>query len=291
MERKYRISLCVVIVLWVFATGLVVGKYRAESAELASLEASRTETSLKTTADVYSAAFENSTKAPPSTSLVAATTVAATDGKTPESWTEKTVLKLLNKAVNNAKKRKSLKLTKQEKVSMKLTDCSESALKIALNNIVQIYTGDRETIYKFKNGIATDRDGNTVTPKDILLPVGDKYNLTLQNISYAAAQKQGNNVKITVTIGKETVDYTKKPLNHSAGIGSLDFTKLDLSPATLDSATVTYERTNITAVVTPKGKLISITASLPVVIKAQGKLGKDFSATVKGSMKWSWRAG
>lgn len=324
MKKRYKALLCAAIVVWLTAIGLSLSRYvqgdavkatdgayqtsaQEESTGKQSAAVNATESRIKSTVNAtesriivkaettqaIEAAKPAGNAADTETDVTEATTQPTTvlEGKAPDSWSEATIIKKLRAAINRVEtNEESFKLIEIKTIEMSITDCSDDSLFAGINNIVQGYTGEKEAVYSFEKGLATDANGISVMPKDVLPPSGDIFKLTTNNISYAVAEKEGENIRLTVRIDSETADLlTAVPLNHAAAIGYIDFSKLTLDPITLTDVKVTYSRATLSALVDSKNRLISISSEMPVQIDCSARLGKDFSAGISGMIACVWK--
>ena len=247
-------------------------------------------TTAPATETVVTTAKVTQTTIPAEPKTVTTTKTPVVEGKSPDSWSESTIIKKVRAAINRLETNDgNFKLSEVKTVNMEITNCSEASFYNAVNNVVQGYAGEKESVYTFNNGIATDSNGVSVTPKDVLPPEGNVFKLTNKNISYAVAQAQADNIKFTIKIGSERVDSTVKPVNHSAAIGYIDFSKLSFGSVTLTDATVVYERATLSVVVDSDNKLISASAVMPVQIESDCHLGKDFNVQIAGVITYTWK--
>ena len=204
--------------------------------------------------------------------------------------TKADIIEEVNAAVRQVEQKKTaFRVNEIRNATLQMKECSVEGLKPILENIVQSFAGEKETIYNFDGGVATDGTGNTVCVPDVLPPKYASFAAAIYSVEDATRSSVKNGLKYTLLIGAENVKTDGVPFDHACTTGYIDLTKLDFSPFVPESSEVSYGETTLTVMTDKKGTLLSLSCCIPVELKLRGNAGLPVELTVKGTVEYSVR--
>ena len=304
MKKEIKVIIAVVLAVWFFVMGFELGVYKEKKAQSA----------MSTVNPIASSTTQPSqtTTLPPATEPSTQPTVPSTQAtdpagdntttqkqdeatqpaeKDPLSLSKDEIVAEVNKYVNQVKKEQNMTASTNGVVNVNITDCSLNSAVNLINSAITSITekfGGTET-YTFVNGQATDADGNTVTPWDVIPPTKKDFSAVGAGVASAKVEKVGENLKYTVVMNtEETTMASPVPTYNSTVIGYLDLAGLDL-PFNLSTADMKYPGSTISVTVTPDGKVVELVNNLPMEGTGAAKLlGKEVFASFAGALDETW---
>ncbi len=305
MKKEIKVIIAVVLAVWFFVMGFELGAYKERKAhstintvnpvtttqpvETPTLPSTTEPTTLPEEPSTQpSAPVENEDNTTTQTQPDNTTTPAAKD---PLALSKAEIIAEVNKYVNQVKKEQKMTASTNGVVEVNVTDCSFSGAVGTINNIIKNITdafGGQAT-YNFANGKATDADGNSVTPWDVIPPTGKDFSAVDAGVVDAKVEKVGENTKYTIIMVVEDTTMTSPiPAYNSTVIGYLDLASLDL-PITLTQADMHYPGSTVSVTVTPDGKVVELVNKLPMEGTGATKLlGKEVFASFGGALDETW---
>lgn len=304
MKKEIKAIIAVVLAVWFFVMGFELGAYKEKKAHNAIDTVNPVTTTQPTTlptepstqpTEPTTLPTEPSTQ--PSVSADDNTTTQKQEDSTtptakdPLSLSKAEIIAEVNKYVNQVKKEKNMTASTNGVVEVNVTDCSFKGAVGPINNIIKNITdkfGGQAT-YTFVNGQATDADGNTVTPWDVIPPTHKDFSAVDAGVTDAKVEKVDNNMKYTIKIAVEDTTMTSPvPAYNSTVIGYLDLVGLDL-PITLTQADMHYPGSTVSVVVNPDGKVVELINKLPMEGTGAAKLlGREVFASFGGALDETW---
>lgn len=303
MKKEIKVIIAVVLAVWFFVMGFELGAYKEKKAHstINTVNPVTTTTQPSTNPEpiitTEPSTVTDPTVTEPSESDVNDNTTTKQDETT--KATEKDPLNLskdeivaeVNKYVNQVKKEQNMTATGSGVVEVNVTDCSfqgaVSTINSIIKNITDNFGGDEN--YTFVNGQATDADGNTVTPWDVIPPTHKDFLAADAGVASAKVEKVGENLKYTIVmVNEDTTMESPVPQYNSTVIGYLDLVSLDL-PITLTQADMHYPGSTISVVVNSDGKVVELINELPMEGTGAAKfLGREVFASFAGALDEKW---
>lgn len=298
MKKEIKAIIAVVLAVWFFVMGFELGAYKEKKAQSEINTVNPVVTTTQPTQPTQSTqpSTEPSTTPTLPTQQGEENTTGNNDvteptAKDPLSLSKQEIIAEVNKYVNQAKKEQNMTATGTSLVAIEVTECSAQGFVSTLNSIISGITekfGGEES-YTFVNGQATDADGNTVTPWDVISPTHKDFSALDEGVASAKVEKVGENTVYTITmVVEDTTMENPVPAYNSTVIGYLDLAGIDL-PITLTKADMHYPGSTIAVTVNPDGKVIEIANKLPMEGTGATKfIGKEVFASFAGALDEKW---
>ena len=301
MKKEFKVIIAVVLAVWFFVMGFELGVYKEKKAQstvtvnpITTTQPTQT-TTQPTLPPVTEMPTEPSTQ--PTVPADNNTTTQKQDEATqpaekdPLSLSKEEIVAEVNKYVNQVKKEQNMTASTNGVVNVNITDCSLNSAVNLINSAITSITekfGGTDT-YTFVNGQATDADGNTVTPWDVIPPTKKDFSALDAGVASAKVEKVGENLKYTIVMAnEETTMASPVPTYNSTVIGYLDLAGLDL-PFNLSTADMRYPGSTISVTVTPDGKVVELFNNLPMEGTGAAKLlGREVYASFAGALDETW---
>ena len=210
-------------------------------------------------------------------------------GAVPSSTAE--IVKAYNDAIAKAKAEQNMTVHKISDVNIAVTDCSIPAATSLINPIVQKFvTGSDDTWTFAGSNSGTNANGDTIDADKLVPPSRRPAALTEAHVASATATPAGDGYKMTITLVNEKSTYdgtnTVDPAANNAVVDPLNLATMDISPASISSAEMTYSGTVLEATVDGSGRLTELHVKLPMVGVGQGGISffKGISLTLEGAL-------
>ena len=302
MKKEIKAIISVVLVVWFFVMGFELGAYKERKAQNSIDTVNPITTEQSSTTPTLPPVTEPSTE--PSTEPTEPADPGEIDDSTTQTGDEPTapaakdplalskseIIAEVNKYVNQVKKEQNMTASTDGIVNVSVTDCSFNGAVSTINKIITNITDSfgGQATYNFSNGQATDADGNTVTPWDVIPPTGKDFSAVEAGVASAKVEKEGENIRYTIVMVEESTTLESPvPAYNSTVIGYLDLAGLDL-PITLTQADMKYPGSTISVLVTPEGKVVELVNKLPMEGTGAAKIIKDVFASFGGALDETW---
>ncbi len=300
MKKEIKVIIAVVLAVWFFVMGFELGAYKEKKAHNTIDTVNPVSTTQPTEPSTQPTepstqptepSTEPSVPADDNTTTQKQDEPTAPTTKDPLSLSKAEIIAEVNKYVNQVKKEQNMTASTNGVVEVNVTDCSFKGAVGTINNIIKSITdkfGGQAT-YTFANGQATDADGNTVTPWDVIPPTHKDFSAVDAGVTNAKVEKVGENIKYTINIAVEDTTMTSPvPAYNSTVIGYLDLAGLDL-PINLTTADMHYPGSTVSVVVNPDGKVVELINKLPMEGTGAAKLlGREVFASFGGALDETW---
>lgn len=313
IKKNHKTIISVVLSLWIFFMGFELGSYTGSQSVETTTEVTTTATPVtETTTQVTTVATTESTTAAEDTTDVDATVDADADEE--EEVTEETtevqdvstystdqILEKMNEAMATLEAAQNFTASKEETISVTVTDCTVSMLTSTVNSIVQGFVGSTSSTYTFVDGVGTETIDGTVTSTSctaasILPPEDQTFNVSSQMVTTATATQSGDNVIYSFTLIPESTTIESGndiPAYHSTTVGYLDLLGLELPDyVTISEANMNYHGSTVTITVDSQGRITTLDIEFPMDGEgtATVKIGLSASggASFEGGMDNSW---
>ncbi len=303
MKKEIKVIIAIVLAVWFFVMGFELGAYKEKKAQstINTVNPVTTTTTQPVTVPTVPSTtepttFPEATDPQPDVPGADDTTTAnneqdAPSVKDPLNLSKEEIVAEVNKYVNQLKKEQNMTAVGSSIVNVNVTDCTAQGFVSTINNIITSITdkfGGEEN-YTFVNGQATDAEGNTVTPWDVLPPSHKDFSALDAGVASAKVEKVGENTMYTIVIVAEDTTMTNPvPAYNSTVIGYLDLVSLDL-PITLTKADMHYPGSTISVVVNSDGKVVELINKLPMEGTGATKfIGKEVFASFGGALDEKW---
>ncbi len=195
------------------------------------------------------------------------------NGGVPGSKTE--IIDAYNKAISKTKAIGTVNVTKASKINISVTDCSIAIAKPLLNPIVQKFLNDSTTDFSFVDGKDTNSDK---TLNDLVPPSNREPSLKDEYTANASATPAGDGYTITINLVSETSTFdgtnTVKPAANESIIDPLNLATLDISPAKIASANMSYSGSTVEATVNGNGTLDKLVVKIPMEGNGSGQISR-----------------
>lgn len=300
MKKEIKIIIAVVLAVWFFVMGFELGVYKEKKAHSTISVTPITTQPAQTTQPTLPPTQPPVTEVPTEPSTQASTdntttqkqedTTASAD-KNDSDLSKDEIIAEVNKYINQVKKEQNMTASSSSVVTINVTDCSAQSLMGPINSVISGITekfNGQET-FTFVNGQATDEDGNTVTPWDVIPPTGKDFLALGAGVASATVEKVDANTRYTIVmVSEDTTMDGPVPTYNSTVIGYLDLAGLDL-PFNLTQADMHYPGSTISILVNPDGKVIELVNKLPMEGTGATKfIGKDAYASFAGALDEMW---
>lgn len=196
-----------------------------------------------------------------------------------------------NELINGMKKNPgACKLHKVTDTKINVTDAP--AMKDQINNIVQGLVKPSDQTYTFTgNGSMGTEDTNNNAECDmmnIINPGGKEVALKAEGVKEATATASGDGYTLNIVLAEEKSTFdgttTVNPVHHESCLTPLNLATLDLGPAKIAKADMTYPGATLTLTVDGQGRLTQYKSKLPMSGGGTGKLVVSLSVGLDGEM-------
>ncbi|MCM1543816.1 MAG: hypothetical protein NC110_00815 [Ruminococcus sp.] len=213
----------------------------------------------------------------------------STSAGTPSS--KEDIVAKYNELINGMKSNPgTVKLHKTSNTVINVTDAP--AMKDQINKIVQGLVKPSDTMYTFTgNGSMGTEDTNNNAEcdmKNIITPGGRDVALKAEGVKDATCTPSGDGYTMTINLIEETSSFngtdTVNPVHHESCLSPLNLATLDISPAKISEANMTYPGATLILNVDGQGRLAKYETKLPMSGSGSGKLVVSLSVGLEGSM-------
>ena len=322
MNQKYKGIIAIIVAIWIFAMGFVIGDDngdRKARAELASQQSASTNTTPQvaekpdkpsfggnsgastdngnsgtSTDNNGGASTDNGNTGNSGTSTDNGSQAAPSD---PTQYTDDQIIEMINYYVNLVKAESNMSATKLETVKVVVEDCSVPSLTDTVNGIVDnIIGGVGDPVsYTFANGMVsstTDPEATTNdTPFSLIPPCGKQFSVTKAGVADASVTVEANgNITYTVILVPESTTLTSpSPVYNATAIGYLDLAGLDISPAEISQADMQYPGSTVSVTVDSNDRVVKLYNQLPMTGTGQASIFfAKGSADFSGQLDETW---
>lgn len=303
MRKTLKIIVCVVLVIWVFATGLMLGTYRerknmqnymaentaqqpqvseaAQLSEAVEIDMVTNVTPATEPSTTYEFTFETTENGG---NLTTYESESVKQLEVPSGNSE--IAKALVTAVNTTKSLKSFSAVKTEKADFTIDSVTGgNTVKGIAEGIINKIGNKPETSYSFSNG--ADKNGSDETPNSIIAPANKAAYIDEAAIKSASAQPNSiGGYDITIIMNDESQTISQSASNHNGLFDTLDIDSLSLpSSFKMSKLDFTYSGAQINASINADGRLASIDYSLPISngVVEGGMLSVNISVVLHGA--------
>lgn len=306
MKKEYKAIIAIILAVWIFAIGMVLGIDKGIEDTLATANS----TTLPTTS---SPTTQTPPTVPPSTqppvtdipstdtptSGLEASTIPSTnnsDGTTapttqtnindPSSLSKAEIIEKFNSYMGQLKAEQNFTAHKVESIKIEVVDCSVPSAIGLINNVIKGIAGDEELTFTFTNG--SEPDGGT--PYSLIPPTNKDFLLSDAAVVSAEAKKSGNDTVYTVILAVEdTTAESPVPPYNSTAIGYLDLTSLSLPGVKISKADMHYPGSTVEIVVNSDGKVTKLVNKLPMTGVGVASIAMfDPTASFEGGLDETW---
>lgn len=199
--------------------------------------------------------------------------------------TVESVVDIYNSAVNTTKKQQKLTIKESNKINLKVENAP-----IGVSSIISGVLGDlskpEDKTYVFNNGKTSDG----IAVNSVIPPYDREAALLPEYVQSASIQKSGSDTTVKIVMKPEKETFDGKTYYAAKGVESVqDSMGLEELKDTVDSASVEYYGTVLTAVVNSNGLLTKLDISTPLKIEAtMSKLKIGFKGTAQESWKFTY---
>lgn len=250
----------------------------AESTTVATTEAT-TDASVDTTSDADTSVD--------SSDDTAEETTEAETSSVPSTVAE--IAAKYNEVVNAAKVAQNVTIYRYEAISLELTDCSISFATSTVNTILQQFVTPIERTTPITDGF-TDGGTGTATATNYIYPMGRDAEVEASALSSATTVENadgGYTMTLVFAAESSTFDGTTstEPTGHIGAMDPLNLGTLDISPATINEASMEYPGATVTATVNADGLLTEMHIDLPMNGGGSGSvIGFSVTLEIDGAM-------
>lgn len=307
MKKQVKAVICVILAVWFFFMGFELGSYREKKAANTVAPATTTE-AVPTATTTPTAPTAPITETPATTAPAESkpdeskpnesqenkdTTKA--ENADPSSLSKEQIIAKMSDAINTAKA-SNVTATKNEKVTINLTDLSVQSLMSTVQKVMDSLAGEETETYTFANGLAngTDADGKAVENKPVneVMPPKAAFGIAPEGVVQATATKDGDNTVYKIkTVEESTTKDSPIPQYSAAVYSYLDLMSIDIPVpgVAITEANMHYPGTEVTATVAPDGKLMKLDYNMPMDGTGVAKIVvTSGTASFEGSDVESW---
>ena len=297
MNQKYKSIIAIVLAVWLFGMGFVVGKDAGmKSAPASSTQQVTEEAQIaeKPTKPNLGGSTDNGTNNGGATNNGGTTDNGGSTnngGSTavdPTQYSKDQIIQMMNYYVNLVKSESNMTATKTEVIKVTVTDCSVPALVNTINGIVSGVIGDESesVTYSFVN----DKEAGGGTPFSLIPPTNKQFVVTADGVASASVTKDenGNYVYTVVLVPETTTMASPEPKYNATAIGYLDLAGIDVSPAKIEQADMTYPGSTVSITVDANDRVVKLYNKLPMSGVGKAKLGLSGEASFEGALDETW---
>lgn len=223
------------------------------------------------------------TEAPAGTDDTTAAPTGDSSSSAIPSSTEEIVAKY-NEVINATKKMQNGTMHKTSKTDIEVTDLSVSFLKSTVNGIVSGLVKPSDDTWTFANGVA----GDGKTPSSAITPGDRDVALPASGVKSATCTPNGDGYTMTIVLNEEKSTFdgstTTNPEAHESCLSPLNLATLDISPAKITSADMTYPGATLNVTVDGQGRVTHYDFKLPMSGNGAGSLGPSLELGLAGEM-------
>lgn len=178
-----------------------------------------------------------------------------------------------NKAVNDYRSFKGkVTLNKTDDIQIKAKDLPK-LVEGVVNGVVERFVGVTTENFTFENGLDVNDPNRHIDHK--MIPGNRAAAVTTADISAATiVENSDGGYTITLTFVAETSTFdgtnSTDPVHHMTAMDPLNLGTLDISPLTINSATMTYPGAVVEMTVDGQGRLVKLFNTLPLEGKGAG---------------------
>lgn len=196
-----------------------------------------------------------------------------------------------NELINGLKKNPgACKLHKTSNTNINVTDAP--AMKDQINKIVQGIVKPSDQTYTFSGngGMGTEDTNNNADCEmiNIITPGGREVALKPEGVKEATATPSGDGYTMKIVLNEETSSFdgtnTTKPVHHESCLSPLNLATLDIKPAKISEANMTYTGATLDLTVDGQGRVTRYAFNLPMSGKGKGKLVVSLEVGLDGAM-------
>lgn len=302
MKKEFKVIIAVILVVWMFAMGWVLGKDngydkgKADTLATANVIPSTTLPPVtdppvtETPTTTLVASTVPPTEQPTSDNTLPSVTdvLPSVNNDDPASLSKAQVIEKVNTYMNQLKAEQNFSAHKSETIKVEITDCSVAGAESILNSVIESLAGSEEKDFAFTGG----KDANGDTPNSVIPPTNKGFSLVEAGVATATAAKQGDNTVYTVVLAQESTTLTSPiPTYNSTAIGYLDLASIDLpSIITLEAADLQYPGSTVELTVDAQGKVVKLVNLMPMTGYGQAsiRLLGSGNASFGGGLDETW---
>ncbi len=203
-----------------------------------------------------------------------------TAAKDPSQYTDDEVIQWINYYVNLVKSEQSMTAKKTESIKVKVLDCSVPSLTDTVNNIVDglVGNGGDSFTYTIAGGAVASTDdpeaSTSDTPFSLIPPCGKQFVVSKEGVVDAKAEVDANgNVTYTVVlVAEDTTLASPEPFYNATAIGYLNLADLDIPLAKINRADMHYPGSTVSVTVDANDKVIKLYNKLPMSGKGEASI-------------------
>lgn len=285
MNKQVKALVCVILAVWIFLMGFEIGSYKEKKAANTAatqsplgISATTTEPSTTpapiTTQPTTTGAVEdmNPTETPDDTTKAKNEddTTKKADSNDPTSLSKEQIITKMADAINTAKA-STATVTKNETVTINLTDLSVQSLMSTVQKVMDALSGEETETYTLSNGLlnGTDADGKAVenAPVNDYMPPKTAFAIDPEGVAEASARKDGDNIIYRIkTVEENTTKDNPVPQYTSAVFSYLDLMSINIPVpgVKITEANMHYPGTEVTVTVGPDGRLTKLDFNMPM---------------------------
>lgn len=296
MKKEYKIIIAVILVVWIFAMGWVLGKdngYDLGKEEVLATATTPAVTNPPIIPDPTTTTSLVASTVPPTQSQPAVTDPLPTTplppvvNDDPASLSTAQVVEKMNTYMAQLKSEQNMSAHKVESIKVKVDSCSVAGAESILNSVIDSLAGDETKDYTFSGGVS-----GTDTPNGVIPPTNKAFNLTEASVVSATATKQGDSTVYKAVLAQESTTLTSPvPAYNSTAIGYLDLATIELpSIITLEAADLQYPGSIVEITVDGNGKVTKLLNNMPMSGYGQAsiKLLGSGNASFSGALDETW---
>lgn len=289
MKKEVKIVIAVVLSLWLFFMGFEIGAY-SEKKKFAEAQSTTQNNVINTAAPI-----DNTTQPTASPNADGTQTTQPTGGSQdstnssidPSSLSKDEVVSKINAYMTQLKNEQNMQIYETDAININVVDCSVPSVIGTINSVINSIIGsvDPEKTYTFTGGQAVNSDGETVTPNDVVPPTSNAFAMSVDGVTSAKAEKQGDNIVYTATlVAESTTIENQYPPYHGPTVGYLDITAFDL-PINVTKGDMHYPGATIAITVGSNDKISYIDIKFPMSGEGGTKiLGQEGTASFEGAL-------
>lgn len=196
------------------------------------------------------------------------------------AYTKAQAARSYNSAVNSTKAVNDMTVTLNKSVTTNTLSCSKNSLLRTVKNMMNLFAGEMEQTYVFKNGTSGD-----VTPLSLIEPIKKAASLRADDIKSFSVSKKKSTTTLKLTLKEDEAEYdgktTQNAKHNARAIKTVKIGSFKTQPVSVNSAVQYISGADISAVISSKGRLKKLSISSPATVKADCSVSTiDFETEV-----------
>ncbi len=191
--------------------------------------------------------------------------------------------KLYNTKLNDFKSEKDIKISYKKTVETETISCSKTSLTRTIKNMMNLFSGKLETVYRFKDGASGD-----VTVESLVQPTAKYSTVRAKDILKFSTKYEDGSYILKLVLRSDKIKYDGKtkteplPTHSKRALTVPKIKKHKTTPIVVNNAVEKFEGITVTMKLMQNGKVKSLKIVCPAEINAKCSVSTVNFSTVVG---------